>query len=207
MRYRRTYATERPRVPSREELPVFLNRRGLLGVGVEIGVKVGNYSHTLLRTWHGRKLISVDPWLEADPEEYRDRANVPQDEQERNYERARALLAQHGERSEIWRLTSAEAAARVPDGSLDFAYIDARHDYDSVVEDIGLWLPKIRPGGVLAGHDYVDGTYPQGEFGVKRAVDEVFGRLGLPVLATGGKPPRFPSWIVVVPAGAGLPPE
>jgi hypothetical protein len=50
-RYRRTYAGAHPRVPSREELPVLLNRRGLVGVAAEIGVKVGNYSDLLLRTW------------------------------------------------------------------------------------------------------------------------------------------------------------
>jgi hypothetical protein len=189
-------------VPSREEIPVLLNRRGLLGTGAEIGVKVGNYSDLLLRTWLGRKLISIDPWLEADPAEYADTANVPQGMQDGFYADACARLARHGERSEIWRMTSAEGAARVTEASLDFAYIDARHDYDSVLEDVELWFPKLRAGGVLAGHDYVDGEFPQGRFEVKRAVDEFFGKRALPVLSTGTLPPRFPSWIVLVPVRA-----
>jgi hypothetical protein len=161
-------------------------------------VKVGNYSDVLLRTWRGLKLISIDPWLEADPAEYDDTANVPQGVQELLYADARVRLARHGERSEIWRLTSLDAAERVADSSLDFAYIDARHDYDSVRKDVELWFPKIRPGGVLAGHDYVDGRFPQGHFEVKRAVDEFFAERGLSVLSTGTVPPRFPSWIVLV---------
>lgn len=204
MRYRRTYGSDRPRVPSREELPALLNRRGLLGAGAEIGVKSGRYSDLVLRAWNGRKLLSIDPWQEVDPSEYRDTANVAQELHEQHMAQALARLEQHGERSEVWRLTSAVAATRVADVSLDFVYIDARHDYDSVREDIGLWLPKVRPGGVIAGHDYVDGVFAQGEFGVKRAVDEIFGELGLPVLATGGEPPRFPSWIVILPERGAL---
>jgi hypothetical protein len=198
-RHRRSYAGEHPRIPSREELPVLLNRRGLLGTGAEIGVKVGSYSDLLLRTWRGRKLISIDPWLEADAGDYDDTANVPQGVQERFYADACARLARHGERSEVWRMTSAQAATRVADAELDFAYIDARHDYASVREDLELWLPRIRPGGVLAGHDYVSGAFPQGHFEVRRAVDDFFAERGIAVLATGGTPPRFPSWIVLDP--------
>jgi hypothetical protein len=52
-------------------------------------------------------------------------------------------------------LTSEEAAPKIPDGSLDFAYIDANHAYEYVKRDIELWWPKIRDGGMLAGHDYL----------------------------------------------------
>ena len=63
------------------------------------------------------------------------------------------------------------AARSFDDDSLDFVFIDASHEYEDVKNDILAWLPKVRKGGVLAGHDYyVDGEdyYP----GVKRAVDE-----------------------------------
>jgi len=51
--------------------------------------------------------------------------------------------------------TSVEAAKDFPDGSLDAVYIDAEHDEDSVRMDIRTWRPKIKPGGILSGHDYV----------------------------------------------------
>ena len=46
-------------------------------------------------------------------------------------------------------------------------YIDARHDYESVKEDLEHWLPKVKLGGIVAGHDYVDGDFRQGRFEVR----------------------------------------
>jgi hypothetical protein len=200
-RHRSSYVDTLERVASRNEIPEVLNRRGLLGEAAEIGVKTGRYSELLLSHWRGRKLISIDPWLEADPDEYVDRANVPQSEQERFYDETRRRLARHGARSEILRLTSVEAAGDLADASLDFVYIDARHDYDSVLEDLEAWFPKVRPGGIIAGHDYVDGTFPSGAFGVKSAVDEFFGDRGIEVHSTQGKRhvEMFPSWLAEVP--------
>jgi len=49
---------------------------------------------------------------------------------------------------------SVSAAAKVAHTSLDFAYIDARHDYEGLSEDLRAWWPKLCPGGLMAGHDY-----------------------------------------------------
>lgn len=54
---------------------------------------------------------------------------------------------------EIIQGDSAEMAAKIPDGSLTFAYIDADHHYQPVLRDVKAWLPKLRPTGILAGHD------------------------------------------------------
>jgi hypothetical protein len=48
---------------------------------------------------------------------------------------------------------SAASATAVADGSLAFCYIDAAHDYESVKRDIAAWQPKVKPGGVISGHD------------------------------------------------------
>jgi hypothetical protein len=48
---------------------------------------------------------------------------------------------------------SAGAAAYFADRSLDFVFIDASHDFDGVRRDVAAWLPKVRMGGVFAGHD------------------------------------------------------
>jgi hypothetical protein len=202
-RYRFTYRSRITRVPSRDELPALLNARGLVGRGAEIGVKTGKYSDELLGNWKGAELVSIDPWLEADPEDYVDRSNVPQDQHEQHYRETRERLAPYGDRSTIWRLTSVEAATKVEDQSFDFVYIDARHDYASVLEDLAAWCAKVRPGGIFAGHDYVDGDIPEGDFGVKSAVDEFFGARGIPVHGTEGPSAveSFPTWIVEVPEG------
>ena len=114
-RSRFTYSRTITRIPSRDELPALLNSRRLHGRGAEIGVKRGAFSDFLLRNWECRELISVDPWLAADPDEYVDRSNVSQEEFERLYEETRVRLARYGTRSSIWRLTSVEAASRVTD--------------------------------------------------------------------------------------------
>jgi glycosyltransferase involved in cell wall biosynthesis len=56
-------------------------------------------------------------------------------------------------------LTDSVRASRLfPDEGVDFAFIDGDHSYESVTADLAAWWPKIRPGGVLAGHDYRQGA-------------------------------------------------
>lgn len=49
---------------------------------------------------------------------------------------------------------SVSAAAGVPDGSLDFVYVDGAHSREAFLADVRAWRPKLKPGGVLAGHDF-----------------------------------------------------
>lgn len=195
---RLTYAMRRPVLPHRLDLPLLLDRRRLLGCGVEVGVKGGEYSELLLDTWHGRNLISVDPWLEAPEGEYLDVANVRQEKHEDYYHEALSRLSRFGDRSTVWRMMGDEAADRIPGHCLDFAYLDARHDYESVMQDLEQWIGKVRPGGVLAGHDYIDGRFAEGDFGVKSAVSEFFSLRHLPVRATFADPP-WRSWYSIIP--------
>jgi hypothetical protein len=68
------------------------------------------------------------------------------------------------------RKSSTEAANQFEEDSLDFVFIDASHEYEDVKKDIQVWLPKVKKGGILAGHDY----YLEYDYfpGVKRAVNE-----------------------------------
>jgi len=54
----------------------------------------------------------------------------------------------------IKKKMTSEMASKVIDFQVDFVYIDAMHDYNSVRQDIELWLPKVKQGGYIAGHDY-----------------------------------------------------
>lgn len=197
---RTRYPVDLRNVPSRQELPWVLDARGLGGTGAEIGVQEGLFSHHLLTYWGGRKLLSIDSWEHASSGDYVDIANVGQLEQDARHRATCERLAIFGDRSEVWRLRSTDAAAEVPDGSLDFVYIDARHDYDAVLEDLETWVPKVRPGGIVAGHDYLDGDLPEGRFGVKSAVDAFFAAYGVEAAATTLDPP-WSTWLVDVPAG------
>jgi hypothetical protein len=185
-------------VLARNELPELLNARGFLGRGVEVGVADGRFSAVILSRWRGQHLLSVDPWLAAPFHEYVDVSNVAQETQDALHDITQRRLARFGERSSIWRMTSAEAAARIEENSLDFVYLDARHDYASVKQDLELWYGKIHGGGLFAGHDYLDGDLPQGMFGVQSAVREFFAARGLPVKTTALDEP-WVSWFVEIP--------
>lgn len=72
----------------------------------------------------------------------------------------------------IHRMSSAAAAAKFADRSVDFLLLDGSHDYHSVRDDLASWLPKMKPGAVVGGDDW---TKP----GVRQAVSEVFGEPSL----------------------------
>jgi predicted O-methyltransferase YrrM len=80
-----------------------------------------------------------------------------------------------------------EVFKQFPDRTFDLVYIDAEHTYESVFRDIKQWLPKVKRGGWIAGHDY---THDVSYGGVVIAVDEVFGKPQ--------KVYRDSSWIVQV---------
>ena len=62
-------------------------------------------------------------------------------------------LHRFGNRSTLWKMTSEEASMK-HSGKLDLVFVDAQHDYDEIVKDINVWRPKLRSGGIMAGHDY-----------------------------------------------------
>ncbi len=64
---------------------------------------------------------------------------------------------------------SVKAAKFIPDGSCAMVFLDGDHSHDGVMADIRAWLPKVREGGYLCGHDYF--TFP----GVRSAVHAAFG--------------------------------
>jgi hypothetical protein len=73
------------------------------------------------------------------------------------------------------RQFSNKASEYYEDNSLEFVFIDASHEYDGVKEDLALWYPKVKKGGVFAGHDYTQ-SWP----GVVKAVNEFFKSIGKP---------------------------
>lgn len=75
------------------------------------------------------------------------------------------------ERITILPYPSYKAAKKVDDESLDFVFIDADHSYEECLRDITLWVPKVKKGGLISGHDYGDERFP----GVIEAVHEFFG--------------------------------
>jgi hypothetical protein len=186
------------RVPHRNDFPYLLNYFGLAGEGVEVGTCRGTYAHRLLSGWHGKMLHCVDPWRDFTAESnYVDRDNVTQAEQDQRYAETQRRLARFRGRHHLHRLTSLEGSTLFGNRELDFVYIDAQHHYEAVCEDLACWSPKVRPGGFLAGHDYLDQLRVEGQYGVKCAVDEWAAERGLPVWIS--EEPDFPSWFIHLP--------
>ena len=147
----------------------------------------------------GAHLLSVDPfWATAPPGQYVDLANVGQADQDARYEAVRANLSRYGDRSSVWRMTSAEAADRVPPTASTSSASTLVMTTTPSGRTLALWHRRVCPHGVLAGHDYLDGELPQGIFGVKRAVDEFCQQHGLGLHVTSDGPWR--SWVVEIPA-------
>lgn len=118
--------------------------------GAEIGVWRGDYSQELLSLNPRLHLYGVDPWRVHAA--YRD--HTRQYKLDNSYEMAKAAVAPYGDRCTLIRDFSVSGAKVIPNGSLDFVYIDGNHRYECVVEDLAAWIPKVRVGGIISGHDY-----------------------------------------------------
>lgn len=162
------------KLKDRAELPKYLNDLGLIGEGIEVGVRNGEHSKHILKFWKGKKLHMCDPWEHQDETLYKDISNREQSHQDSLFLDLQTFMkSYYPDRFELHRMYSVDAAKKFPNESLDFIYLDARHDYDGIKEDMLAWWPKLKTGGVFAGHDFVpDGTLKAGLFGVMKAVAE-----------------------------------
>lgn len=177
-------------ITRREELPRLLNELYPDGVGAEIGVQKGVHAQNLCK-WDFSELFLIDPWL-SQGSNYIDKANVSAEEHAKNYTLVVEKFSHLGN-VKIIRDFSVSASKKFPDEYFDFIYLDGRHDYEGVMQDLEHWYPKLKFCGMMAGHDYVNGDLKEGKFGVKTAVDEFYGRFELfsPLRVTGEK---WPSW-------------
>lgn len=71
-----------------------------------------------------------------------------------------------------------KAAERFEDDYFDFLYLDADHCKDFTVECLNAWMPKVKPGGIFAGHDWNEESWP----GVIEGVTEVFNLTAPPMI-------------------------
>jgi predicted O-methyltransferase YrrM len=146
-------------------LPIYLNKNNLVHAGAEIGVRYGKNAGRILQKWEGETLFLIDTW-----------PNI----QIKNL--AIERLDIYKNRCKFIHSSSVNASKQFNNESLDFCYIDASHKYNNVKLDIKNWWCKVKPGGILCGHDYSINeklwlhknpdrkTWPNK--GTKKAVDE-----------------------------------
>ena len=120
-------------------------------VGVEVGTFEGYNALGICRYCNPKKLYVIDPYLVYDSPT--DTSIYSQEDWDEIYERAKFKLKDYP--VEFIRKSSVESVNDVPD-DLDWAYLDANHKKESVTEDIRVWKPKVRKGGLLGGHDIED---------------------------------------------------
>ena len=149
---------------SAADLPRLLCERGLTGRGVELGTFAGERAARWLWCWPGEHLTSVDPWDDDAVEAA-----------------AATRLHRFGDRSARWRTTSAEAATRIADATLDVAWVQPIDPGAAVADELERWVPKVRPGGIVAGPASAD-------------ADRWWAERGAVVHVTGGPGPA--AWIV-----------
>ena len=139
-----------------------------LNRGAEIGVGSGPTSNALLELFRNLQWIAVDHWPEGYPLHPPSRGLRTAEDQIRIRRSYMSVLSRFSPRLCLIEKPSVEAARDVDDGSLDIVFIDGDHSYEGCRDDILAWLPKLRKGGWLTGHDYYP-AFP----GVMRAVDEL----------------------------------
>jgi len=133
----------------RNDLPKWLRELDFK-TGVEVGVATGKYSEIICIENPQMKVYGVDPWEGS--VDYKN--HIRKEDFNKLYTEAKERMAQYPN-YEIIRETSEEALKRFDDESLDFVYLDANHEEPYISQDIAGWDRKLKPGGILAGHDYI----------------------------------------------------
>jgi SAM-dependent methyltransferase len=104
----------------------------------EVGVENGNTSARLLEQLpQVMTHVGVDPYSNNDAQ----------------FEATKEKLDVYG-RTKLVRLNSSDAASFFPPECFDLVFLDARHDHWAVVEDVLAWSGRVKPGGILSGHDW-----------------------------------------------------
>lgn len=127
------------------------------GVGAEIGIYQGFHALSLLENTEVEKLYLIDPYLMysdyVEGNKHYGFDQAPLTEAEKT---ARKLLEPHKDRCVWLKKMSADAAGDISE-KLDFVYIDGNHQEEYVWNDIVNFMPKMKQGGVIGGHDYYNG--------------------------------------------------
>ncbi len=118
---------------------------------IEIGVARGEFTNYILNNTRLSKLYLIDPYLNFTIEEYTDGMNYYDMNYE--FEFCKKRLEPYNNRIEFIRKVSEDANVEFEDESIDIAYIDGNHAYKYVMQDLELYWPKLKSGGLLFGDD------------------------------------------------------
>ncbi len=123
-------------VDNRKNLGKIYQDHYQIGIGAEIGVLYGTFTNQIQETWQG-SVLCVDCWKE---EEQMIRAMHTLD--------PLSTIMVKGDSTDVSKFIANE--------SLDWIYIDGDHSYKGALADLENWSPKVRKGGIISGHDYIN---------------------------------------------------
>lgn len=175
----------------------------------EVGVLRAHYSCEILKNIPSLQThYAIDAWTPQ--KNYNDLANKSAPQHNADYNCAVSNLRPFIKQGkvEILRGDSIDMAKEIKDDSLDFIYIDARHDYMGVMADFHAYWPKLKSGGIFSGHDYMEACEVKGQDwslcadgthnpkSVKGAVEDWAQRYGLQILLS-YKEPAWHTWCML----------
>jgi len=140
---------------------VLLSRLPNNGVVAEIGVSEGDFSSEILSRTDPDTLHLIDWWKTSG---HSHGFEMVQSRFESEIEK---------EKVEVHRGLSTDVADHFPANYFDWIYIDTDHSYETTRDELQKYAPKVKSGGIIAGHDYMmanwKGAY---RYGVVEAVHE-----------------------------------
>lgn len=148
----------------RTQLGELLEHFGLSGHAVEIGVAEGRNAQVLIESPQITKLYLIDNWATLNQS---GDGSYPQSWHDKNYKEVLQRTKRFAEKRAILKGLSSEMIKQIPDDSLVLAYIDGDHSYNGCLADLKAIYPKVKNGGIVSGHDYLNLSY-----GVNQAVKE-----------------------------------
>ena len=139
-----------------------LHRLPKHGVVGELGVDMGDFSEKIIEICSPQKLHLIDSWGS------------------KRYHKGKQLIVENRFKKEIdqalLEINSGKSIAVVnqfPDSYFDWIYIDTDHTYKTTSSELDLYRPKMKPNGIICGHDYIIGNWDgMLRYGVMEAVSE-----------------------------------
>jgi hypothetical protein len=135
-------------------------------VCVELGVLDGDFSKMILDILQPNCLVLVDPFVTNDDKKYEDGLPTIYSTEIQYFKLLKRF--ENEPRVVMYRNLSYWVVNSFTDGYYNFLYHDASHLYEDLKRDLNEWLPKLKNGGIIAGHDYIEFI----NFGVIEAVNE-----------------------------------
>ena len=140
--------------------------------GCELGVWKGMLSQRLLKEFNQLHLLMIDRWVSYDQGPNNQATDATQENMHDFMQMAMEATMLYRNRRILMVGDSIEVSKFVKNHSLDFIFLDANHFYEDVKIDLSSWHSKVRPDGLICGHDYNAKREKEGYWGVKKAVDE-----------------------------------